>query len=189
MAREARLHGRFHSLPGGFERHLRRWQQVIAAGGKGHARIDRHRPVDQVKIQPRQAEIGEGASQRRCDVVASMGIAPELGGDPQLLPLHLAGFDGAAERLAHLWLVAVNAGTVDVAVAQPDGLPHRGPHFRWSRFPGAKPKQGHGVAIDEGGGAHGWRIARCGHLREPCLTRLLCSGICPGGELPAPNHG
>jgi hypothetical protein len=158
VAAEPQLQHVLHARPGVGQRHGRWRQQVGAAGGEGHTRLDRHRPVHQVEIQPFHTQIGQGAAQGRLHVLAAVGVAPELGGDPQLLAPHLTGIDGGADRRAHLRLIAIHAGAVDVAIAQPDRLAHRRPHLARRRLPGAQPQQGHAVAVGEGGAAHRARM-------------------------------
>jgi len=49
---------------------------------------------------------------------------------------------GVPFHLIHLRLVAVDAGAVDVAVAQPEGFPHRGSHLPGADFQVPSPSRG-----------------------------------------------
>jgi hypothetical protein len=74
--------------------------------------------VDQVQVQPVQAEPLQGPVERPAGVVLAGVGDPQLGGDEQLPARDAAGLDGPADGL----LVDVGGGGVDVPVAGGEGI-------------------------------------------------------------------
>src|SRR5699024_7320739 len=93
----------------------------VPVGGGEHADL-LHWPVDQVQVHVVQAEALQGGIQSTGDTVVA--IVPQLRGNEELLASHLAGIDGVLNGATDLFLVAVDRGGIDVAVARGD----RGPH-------------------------------------------------------------
>ena len=84
--------------------------------------------MDQVQIQLRQLQVGQGLGQGGPHLFRAVAVVPELGGDPKLLPPHHAVALRAGQGRADLGFVAVDRSAVDVAVAQLDGRAYRGAH-------------------------------------------------------------
>ena len=77
--------------------------------------LARHRPVDEVEVDIIEAEPGQAGVERAQRAVVALIVVPELGGDEYVRARHAA----LPQPLAHVVLVAVDAGGVDVAVAEP----------------------------------------------------------------------
>ena len=155
VARQPLIHQLLHGGPGGGQRHLLQAHLLLWATGKRHAAPLGHWPVDQIQIQPLQAQVRQGAVQGGPHLVGLVAVVPELAGDPQLLALYEPIGEGLPQRLADLGLVAVDGGGIEVAVAQLQGGAHRGGGAFGRQAPGAEAQGGHGVAVGERQGGHG----------------------------------
>ena len=98
--------------------------------------VERHRPVDEVQVHVRQAQIRQRLFRGRHHVARVVLAVPQLAGDEQLLARHHVIREYLLQRDAHLWLVAVRGGAVHVAVAAADGQLHRHLHFAGLGEPG-----------------------------------------------------
>src|SRR5262249_27166225 len=82
---------------------------------EGNARV---RPVDQQEIDVRQLELGDAVARRALEVARSQIARPDLGDEEDIVARHARG----AQPLADRFLVAIQRGGVDMAVAEPDRL-------------------------------------------------------------------
>ena len=77
-------------------------------------------PVDEVQVHVVQAQALQGLVHGLQGGLVALVVVPQLGGDEQLLARDAA----AGDRAPHTFLVAVDLGGVDVAVADLQGLAH-----------------------------------------------------------------
>ena len=78
-----------------------------------------------------------------------MGVIPQFGGDPDVFSLDNARLKRFCKGLTNFCLVAVDAGTVNMAIANPQGRLNRFVNLTGLRLPGAQAKYGHGVTVAE----------------------------------------
>ena len=149
-----------HRAPGLAQGDLAQGQEVPVRRADDVVR-ERHRPVHEIEVQVLAGQVTERAFERGRDLRAAVPIAPQLGGDPELLARHVASREHALERLADLRLVLIDPGAVEVAVAQVDGLLDGAADLPGRGLPGPQPQGGHGVSVGERELFHralrGWR--------------------------------
>ena len=82
----------------------------------------RDREVDQVKIEIIHPEIAKRTFKGRANVLAGVVGVPELGCDPQFVCWHSHALESSADSFTHFHLVAVIASTIEMTVADANGL-------------------------------------------------------------------
>src|SRR5690606_30208766 len=94
-----------------------------------------------------QLQILHRVLDRREYVLFSVRIIPEFGCNPEFLPLYLSSLDQISYGLSYFCLIAVIECTINVPVADPDGLLYSSVDFSFGRFPGSESDQVHFVAV------------------------------------------
>jgi len=122
--------------------------------------------VDEVEVELREAEVGEGPFAGGADVLGFVVGVPELACDPEVVAGAKSGLKGAGDAFADKFFIAVVGSAVEMAVARFDGLVDdpRG-EFIWN-FPSAKAGRREGGAIGKEVSRHvGKRLGN-----EVCFT-------------------
>lgn len=85
--------------------------------------------MDQIQVQIVQAEVFKGFTYCRFDSVTTMTVAPEFAGDVEVFAFDDAFVDFGGDALANFFLVAVDVGAIEMAVADVDGVLDRLGYF------------------------------------------------------------
>lgn len=104
--------------------------------------------MDQEEVDVVQPQTPEGIIDRPEDVLVAVQVVPHLGGDEDVLPLDGGGLlQEVPNGLAHLVLVEVEPGAVQVTVASLEGTGDRGVGLALGTFTGEGTKA-HGGDLD-----------------------------------------
>ena len=119
----------------------------------GIAVLDGGRPVDEVQVDVVQTELLQTRLDGLAGILGLVGVVPQLGGDEK----PVTGDAGAGDGPPDAFLVAIDGGGVDVAVARLKGAGHGLLGLVVRHLPGAESQLGDGGAVIEGdgGNAHG----------------------------------
>mmetsp|Transcript_50334 Transcript_50334/g.81606 ORF Transcript_50334/g.81606 Transcript_50334/m.81606 type:complete len:244 (-) Transcript_50334:14-745(-) len=157
VSHKSGLHELFHPSPSVVDAdtlihlHLWLWRRRIMNPFWRVTRFERHklerdRKVDQIQVQVLQSKVREVFLTGCSDVFPSVVRVPELGSDPKVCPGAHTSLDGSLDTLSNLFLVAVIASAVDVAVACPNGILDDLRRLAPFNLPCAQPDHWHEVA-------------------------------------------
>ncbi len=111
--------------------------------------------MDEVEVQVLTPEMRDRLLDGRNDVVLAVAVRPELRRDPKVIALDLAFGEDLGEGRPDLRLVPVDRCTIDVPVADLDGLLDGRTDLSRGRLPGSKAQRGHPVSAGEVEESHG----------------------------------
>ena len=122
MANQTALMQFFHGGPGFHVISVDVRPGILAARGNIAARRMKiwKRPMDEIEVEIIEPQIGERLLAGGDHVLRGVLVVPELGGNPQLLPLDARGHH-FSQRAADLSFIAVNGGAVEVPVTNARG--------------------------------------------------------------------
>lgn len=114
---------------------LRRQAKPTSRRQRLTLRVHEQRPVDQVQVEVVQAQILQAQVYSLLD--PSVIGAPELGGDEEILSLHLARRQGFFDAVSNFLLVLVAESGIDVPVAHGNSVAHGSLDLPGAGLPGA----------------------------------------------------
>ena len=109
--------------------------------------LQRRRPVHQRQVDVGEAQPREGPLDAGGRPPRGVPVGPDLGGDEELVAGEQATGDRLLDRLAHLVLVLVEVGAVEVAVARLEGQRDHPLRLALGRLVGAQAEDGHRGAV------------------------------------------
>ena len=154
MAHEAIGLELLHGRPGVREGNLVERHELVGRRGVVGAVREGHGPVDEVQVERVELKVAERLLQGGPDVLRSVCVVPELGGNPHIVAVGDARLERVGEGVPHLGLVLVNGRAVDMAIADLQGRFDGLVGLVRGRLPRAEAEHGHVVAVVEGNGLH-----------------------------------
>lgn len=105
--------------------------------------------MNQVQIDVVQPEVLQRGTACTLDQIRPVERVPQLAGNEQVLALYDSLVDFGLHAFAHLVLVLVHVGTVDMAVADIDRILHRLGDLTRRRTPSSQAEHGHLLPVVE----------------------------------------